>query len=111
MCIQETLLLVSFLLGGFMQPISGDQFVRVSGTGAGTTAIKVSSTVLTRIIIGADKEGTVSFYDHPSGATNLIAVINNNAGSIPINVDFGIQCRNGLTAIVGGTTDLTVVYQ
>ena len=94
-----------------MQPISSDQFARVNGTAAGTTAIKVSPTAFTRIIIGANKEGTVSFYDHPSGATNLIAVINNNAGSIPTNVDFGIQCKNGLTAITGGTTDLTVVYQ
>ena len=96
-----------------MQPISGDQWTRVSGTAAGTTIVKASSTVLRRVVIGANKAGTVAFYDNASGtsAASLITTLNNNSGSIPTHIDFGLQCKDGLVAESSGVTDLVVVYQ
>lgn len=96
-----------------MQPVSGFQYKRISGTAAGTTVIKASSTVLHSIVIGQNKTGTVTFYDNASGTTaaSLLANIDNTTGTQPTSLVFNAQMKNGLVAESGGTTDMLVIYQ
>jgi len=96
-----------------MQLPEGAQWVRVSGTAAGTTVIKASRTALYTVVIGQSKTGTVTFYDHPTGATNLIMAVDNTiaAGAVPNSLEVGARLRNGLTVVTGGTTDMVVTYQ
>lgn len=96
-----------------MQPISGFQWQRISGTAAGTTVVKASPTVLHAVVLGQNKTGTVTFYDHASGtsATSLMTKLDNTVGTQPTTVTFNSQCKNGLVAESGGTTDMLVIYQ
>lgn len=95
-----------------MQPISGFQYKRVSGTAAGTTVIKADSGYLKGIVMGQNKTGTIALYDHASGtsSTSLLTNINNTSGTAPVSIDFDIRFRNGLVAELGGTTDILVIY-
>jgi hypothetical protein len=96
-----------------MQPISADQWTRISGTSVGTTTVSTRDGVLSNIVIGADKEGTVTFYDSASGTSDAteMLVLNNNAGSIPTNISVNARLKSGLIAVTGGTTDLTVTWR
>ena len=96
-----------------MQPTSGFQYKRVSGTAAGTTVIKADYGFLKGIVIGQNKEGTITFYDNASGTSSasLLSVVNNNAGSIPTNINFDMRFKKGLVAELGGTTDMLIIYQ
>lgn len=93
--------------------VSGGQWTRISGTAAGTAVVHERECVLERIIIPATKTGTVTFYDSDSLAgtalTNEIAVVVNDTVDFPHSIECQIQCKNGLTYLKGGTTDLTVV--
>lgn len=95
-----------------MQPISGSQWTRVSGTAAGTTVVANAPTVLQKILLPSQKTGTVTIYDNASGtsATTLVAVIPNTNGTIPVSIDLGIQMRRGIVAETGGTTDFVVIW-
>ncbi|KKM24471.1 hypothetical protein LCGC14_1604750 [marine sediment metagenome] len=66
----------------------------------GKRGLKISAMVLSDAV-----------YRHSYWLGNWRAFVRCFKITIPTNVDFGIQCKNGLTAITGGTTDLTVVYQ
>ena len=95
------------------QPVSGYQYNRVSGTAAGTAAISVAPSVLRAVVIGANSEGTVTFYDNLGGtsaATHVIA-LNNNSGSIPTAVQINAQFKKAITVAKGGTTEMLVVWQ
>ena len=97
-----------------MQSGNSYQYTRVSGTAAGSTVVCARNGVLANLVIGADKEGTVTFYDSATAAgtsaTNLMFAINNNSGSIPTNVLINTRVRDGIVAYKGGTTDMTVVW-
>lgn len=98
-----------------MQLPEGAQYYRISGTAAGTTVIKPSKTALYGIVIGQTKTGTVTFYDNATGTASggLMDVVNATAGAgaIPTSIEVGARLRNGLTVVVGGTTDMLVMYQ
>ena len=96
-----------------MQPTSGFQYKRVSGTAAGTTVIKASYGQLKNIVIGQNKTGTIALYDHASGtsAASLLVNLDNTAGTTPVSINFDMRFRNGLVAEIGGTTDILVIYQ
>ena len=102
------------LLFKYMQPVSLYQYTRVSGTVAGSAVVSARAGSLANIVIGSNKEGTVTFYDAATAAgtsaTNLIFNINNNTGSIPTNIDVNANIKNGIVAFKGGTTDLTVMW-
>jgi hypothetical protein len=89
---------------------SGAQYQRVSGTAAGTTVVYPLPGVLYRVVLGQGKTGTVSLYDSDSAVENLIAAVDNNSGTVPTFVDFGCRVKNGIVAVVSGTTDVTVIY-
>lgn len=93
---------------------SQSSYSRLSGTAAGTTVVSSIPGSFERLIVGGNKEGTATFYDSATAAgtssTNFIVAVNNNSGSIPTSIEIGIRTKLGLTAVVGGTTDLTVVY-
>lgn len=97
-----------------MQLPEGAQYYRVAGTTAGTTVIKAEKTALYNIVIGQTKTGTVTFYDNASGTASgyLMDVINSAAaGGLPVSLVINARLRKGLTVVVGGTTDMLVMYQ
>lgn len=91
------------------------QWQRISGTAAGTTTlISGREGFFHRVIIPTQKEGTVTFYDvngATTSASEIAAISEFGAGTIPQHVDMGFRVRNGLVAVSGGTTDLVVVYE
>lgn len=98
-----------------MQPVSGNQYTQISGTAAGTTVVSPAPvSTFSRVVFNQNQTGTVTFYDSAtaagSAATNLITTMNNNVGSIPTSVEVGLRTKNGLIAVVGGTTNFTVVW-
>ena len=97
-----------------LQPVSGGQYTRISGTGAGTTVINPNAGNFYRVVVGGNFTGTATFYDSAtaggSAAANYIIAMNNNSGTIPMNVEIGARTKNGLIAVVGGTTDMTVIW-
>lgn len=94
------------------QPVSGCDWSRVSGTAAGTTTLTTGNKTLARVVIGATKEGTVTFYDSSSGTTaSLLSAIGNTGGSIPTSVEIGARVKAGITCVQAGTTDMLVMYE
>jgi len=89
-------------------------YQHLAGTAAGTSVVLDRNGSLERVIFNQNQTGTVTFYDVAtaagSAAGNLITTMNNNVGSIPTSVEVGARVRYGLVAVVGGTTDFTVVY-
>lgn len=98
-----------------MQPVSGNQYKRISGTGAGTTVISDAPATLSSVVAGGNYTGTLSFYDTATAAgttsANLLIALNNNVGSIPSGVYPNVQCKTGITVVVGGTTDALVGWR
>jgi len=94
-----------------MQPVSGHQWKRVSGTVAGTTVVKASSSVLKGIVFGQNKTGTVSIYDNATGtASGIFQSFDNTSGTVPQSIEINAQMRKGIVAEIGGTTDCVVIY-
>ena len=94
------------------QPVSAAQWKRLSGTAAGTTVISETPATLCTVTAGGNYTGTITFYDAStaggSSATNLMLAINNNSGSVPVTIDPYVSTRNGIVAVLGGTTDVLV---
>ncbi len=94
------------------QPVSGDQFTRISGTAAGTTVVSPDGATLKSVVWGGNFTGTLTFYNVGSAAgttaANHVIALNNNTGTIPDGIYPNFQMRNGITVVVGGTTDMTV---
>jgi hypothetical protein len=90
------------------------QYKHIVGTAAGTTVVLDRNGTFERVVFNQNQTGTVTFYDTPlaagSTSANLISVMNNNVGSLPMSVNVGARVRTGLVAVVGGTTDFTVIY-
>jgi len=96
-----------------MQPVSGDRWVRVSGTAAGTTVICANPSVLRTVVMGNNKTGTASLYDSATAAgtsaTNFMQDIVNTSGTVPQSLTFNSNLRYGLVVVTGGTTDMLVM--
>ena len=87
-------------------------YQRVSGTAAGTTTLLTSKGNFHRMITPLVKTGTATFYDNASGtsaATHIVEVSNAIAGTVP-QYEMGFRVKDGLTVVIGGTTDFVVVY-
>lgn len=94
-----------------MQPVSGYQWTNISGTAAGTATVSPRACTLYSVVIPSTKTGTVTIYDNGAGAGSGKSIeIVNDTVDFPTTVHLGIQMRNGITAISGGTTGLTVVW-
>lgn len=95
-----------------MQPADGHQYKRINATAAGTTDVLTRKGNLIRIVIPANKTGTLSLYDQNAGtsAATLINDVPLTVGTIPTAVEFGIRVQKGLRIVSGGTVDCVVVY-
>ena len=94
-----------------MQPNNGVQWYNLATTSAGTPTIKAEPCILVGVMIGNNKTGTVTFHDSASGTTaKFMSGISNAAGTAPVYVQMNAQMKAGLTAVVGGTVDVTVFY-
>lgn len=98
-----------------MQPVSGYSWTRVNGTAAGTTVIKPGESRLHSVFLGNNTTGTISVYDSATAAgatgTTIFGAINNTSGTIPQTLLFDARFRTGITVILGGTTDMTFIYE
>jgi len=83
------------------------QWVNIAS--ATTTVVKAGRGVLRRIIVNNVVASTISVYNHPTGASNPIAVIGASApiASLPYDLEFSL----GLTIVTAGASNLTVVYE
>lgn len=95
-----------------MQPNNGSQWIRISGTATGTATVKAEPCIVTGVLIGSGKEGSVALYDSSDGTTaKVMTAINCNlSGSQPAFLPMNAQMKVGLTYVKTGTTDLTVYY-
>jgi hypothetical protein len=79
------------------------------GNTAGTTTVKAAPSLLHRVVIGKGAtSATVTVYDNTSATGNTISVID---ASAPSSLEFNIQTLTGLTVVISGTPDVTVVYR
>lgn len=92
------------------------QWTKISGTAAGTTVVSNRSGVLNNIVFPAAKTGTIALYDSATAAgtslTNHIYTFDNNvnAGNVPASLEVKTRFKNGLVAIVSGTTDVVAMW-
>lgn len=96
------------------QPVSSSNYKHISGTAAGTTVISNQECSFNSVTFGGNYTGTLTFYDCDTEAgtttANLLISVNNNSGSIPTTFSPAVQTNNGLTVVIGGTTDALVGY-
>lgn len=96
-----------------MQPVDGHEWQRISGTAAGTTNVLTRKGNFAGVFVPLAKTGTATFYDQNAGtsaATLMFEISNAIAGSVPPYREVNARVKNGLTVVVGGTTDLVVLY-
>jgi glycine cleavage system protein P-like pyridoxal-binding family len=95
-----------------MQPVSGYSWKRISGTAIGTAVVSAEAVTLHSVVIGENKTGTIAFYDNATGsaAADYMVTLQNTAGTVPQNIVLDAQCKNGLSYVVSGTTDLLITY-
>ena len=93
-----------------IQPISGFNWSKLSGTLAGTTTVCVGEHVFDGVHFGTTTTGTVTFYDSESGtnAYPMFTAVNNATTSSNTNIHVGV--RRGITATKGGTVDCLVTW-
>lgn len=76
---------------------------------ATTTAVKATSGVLEKIIVGTvGSSSTVTIYDNTAGSGTVIGVINSDSLG---TYHFGGRFGTGLTIVTVGTPKVTVVYR
>jgi hypothetical protein len=95
-----------------MQPVSGYQWKRISGTAIGTAVVIAEPTTLHSVVIGVNTTGTIALYDSATGSVtaDYMVTLQNTCGTVPQNVIIDARCKNGLAYVVSGTTDLMVTY-
>ena len=89
------------------------QAIQVQGTAAGTTVIRPRACELLRIILPSNQTGTATFYDTAiaggTAASNYVLAVAQTAGSIPSGFEVGAAVSKGLTVVVGGTVNFSVI--
>lgn len=84
-------------------------YSRVSGTAAGTSTLFTGNKNFGGVVVGLAKTGTVSFYDSALGTNSAFLLsIDNNQPNTELHLD--VSTKNGLVAVVGGTTDCVVSW-
>lgn len=91
-----------------MPTVFGFQSLRLNS--AGTTTIKSGAGVLQSIIVGGLGTilSTVTAYDNTSGSGTIITSL--NSVLISGQLEYRIKYVNGLTIVIVGVPDITVVY-
>lgn len=73
--------------------------------------VKTGYGVVRGIIVGSHTGGTIKLWDNTSGATTvLVNTMTLGAGERFIDL-FDVSFNTGLYVTIGGTADITVVYQ
>jgi len=90
----------------------GANWLRISGTAAGSAVIKAEQTTLYGVLLGQNKTGTVTFYDSPTGTVaRQLTPIDNTVGTAPSFIPVFGKMKKGLYYVSGGTTDMTVFFE
>ncbi len=77
-------------------------------TGAATAITHPGVGTLYRVVVNTAGAVTLTLYDNPAATGDVIGVIScAQAGTF----EFGLPLSTGLTAVLSGVADVTVVYQ
>lgn len=89
---------------------SNNMYYNISG--AGTYTLKRSAGRLIRIIIGTPAaSGATVIYDSTTGAGDVLCNIDASKTSVPTSIEFDSSFSLGLTIVVTGSPNLTVIYE
>lgn len=90
---------------GLAAPLTGTYVNMAAGA---TTTIKSGAGVLFAVIVNNPGTTiTLTLYDNTAGSGDKIATIALSAGQ---NLQYGLNFSTGLTAVLSGTADVTIVY-
>jgi hypothetical protein len=77
-------------------------------TAASTAINRDGPATLQRVVVNDPASVTLTLYDNPAAAGDVIAVIDcGTAGTY----EYGLPLSTGLTAVLSGSADVTIVYQ
>lgn len=91
---------------------TGYSFARLNT--AATTVLKSSSGVVKRVCIGANAGNghTITLYNNTAGSGTILAVLTTSGSTVPGNCsEYDAFMSTGITAVVTGTSDWTVIYE
>jgi len=90
---------------GLAAPLTGSYANMAAGA---TTVIKSGAGVLFAVVVNnPGTTQTLTLYDNTAGSGTLIGTIALLAG---MNLQYGLNFGTGLTAVLSGTADVTIVY-
>jgi hypothetical protein len=90
---------------GLAAPLTGTYANMAAGA---TTTVKSGAGVLFAVIVNNPGTTiTLTLYDNTAGSGDKIATIALSAGQ---NLQYGLNFGTGLTAVLSGTADVTIVY-
>lgn len=78
---------------------------------AGTYTLKNTAGTLHKIVVNNAGFTLITVYDNTTAAAPVVAVINTPSQANPVTLVYDIALNTGLTVVMTGTGDLTVVYQ
>jgi hypothetical protein len=77
-----------------------------------TTVIKSAPGMMARIVLNTCGAATITLYDNTAGSGAVIGVLTTTTATvIPTAVAYEANFATGLTAVVSGTVDATVMYR
>jgi hypothetical protein len=81
-------------------------------TGAGTTVIEQGAGTLHRVIVGTPSaSATMTLYDNTAASGTVISLMTVPASAQnPFVVEFGTEFNVGLTVVMTGSSDVTIIY-
>ena len=80
-------------------------------TGAGTTVCKYAAGTLHSIIVNNPANQSITVYDNVTGGGTVIAIINPGTSAVPFMLTYGCNFNIGLTVVLGGTLDCTIIFE
>lgn len=96
------------------QPISGDQWTKISG-GVGTVVVAARQSVLKRVVIPGTYVGSVTLHDASAAAgttsTSGFLTFGLPTTSIPQSIEVNANCKNGLVYEATGTPVMTLLWE
>ena len=87
-------------------PIIGNKYANLSAS----ALVKTGQGVVRGIVVGSHSSGTIKLWDNTSAVTTVIVNTMTLAAGERFIPLYDIQFRTGLYVTIGGTADITVVY-
>lgn len=85
----------------------GNKYVNLSAS----ALVKTGQGVVTGIVVGSHTGGTIKLWDNTSAATTVLVNTMTLGAAERFVPLYDAQFRTGLYVTIGGTADITVIYQ